>query len=524
MKYSDSYLTWKKTGRYDLFSFHALPFLGARRDLIQEDSILSIWRHRNTKAWQRWMNARICRSTRDNLVDYRYILRAVGIAGAVLWPVYGWFCQKLLHLQEAMVCRWILTAGFLFLGYKAHAKKFGQVERWIWMGLSALGLIWLPWHLYFLNDRVAYWQMSTVFFCLAFSFCIRGVDVWPTLAMGILGIAITHFSQFSQTDIPLVGVVVITTWLVVTGVHILRMAHRHIRDLVWQIQKKNDRLRALDRGKDEFTANIAHDLRTPLAVALSLSEDMARTDLTAPTRKRLESLRQMRRQSEELLDLQRFQLGVAKMDRQVLNVCEWLGKFEEGFTSMARARGITFQVVLPRDTLRARLDSLRMETALYNLVSNAFKFTPPGGHVEVHLRRHGSRGLTLAVLDDGEGIPHEALNRIFDRFQQVDRGPGTYSAGVGIGLALVREIAEAHEGLVKVQSTVGLGSLFEIILDDAAVELDVPQLSLVSPAGQMSAIWLWSRKISNSCGMFFTTSWSASPRWPLPATAARPFA
>jgi CheY-like chemotaxis protein len=251
-------------------------------------------------------------------------------------------------------------------------------------------------------------------------------------------------------------------------------------------------LRTLDRSKDEFMANIAHDLRTPLAVALSLSEDMAHTDLTPPTRKRLESLvealRQMRRQSEELLDLQRFQLGVAKMDRQVLNVCEWLGKFEEGLTSMARSHGLTFQVILPQEVLRARLDPLRMETALFNLVSNAFKFTPPGGHVEVHLRRQGSRGLALAVLDDGEGIPHDALSRIFDRFQQVDRGPGTYSAGVGIGLALVREIAEAHEGHVKVQSTVGLGSLFEIILDDVAVELEVPQLSLVSPPGPLGLV------------------------------------
>ena len=95
----------------------------------------------------------------------------------------------------------------------------------------------------------------------------------------------------------------------------------------------------------------------------------------------------------------------------------------------------------------------------------------------------------MAVLDDGEGIPNDALQKIFERFQQVDRGPGTYTAGVGIGLALVREIAEAHEGRVNVQSTVGLGTLFEIILEDAAVELETPQLQLVpmsGPAGLVS--------------------------------------
>lgn len=433
------------------------------------------------------MDAWICRSSRENTLDYRYILRAAGLVGAILWPMYGWFCQEILHLREAMAWRVVLSAGFLVLWIRARMKRFGAIDRWLWIGLCALGMVWLPWHLYFLNDRNAYWQMSTIFFCMSFALSIRGVDIGPTLMAGIVAIVASHGAEFGSRDIPLAGVVAITTWLVVTGVHTLRSARHHIEELARLNQSQNDRLLALDRGKDEFTANVAHDLRTPLAVALSLSEDMARTELPPLTRRRLESLvealRQMRRQSEELLDLQRFRLGVAKMDRQVLNLCEWLGKFEEGFTSMARSRGLTFQVVLPRDVLRARVDPVRLETALFNLVSNAFKFTPPGGHVEVHLRRHGSRGLTLAVLDDGEGIPNAALKRIFDRFEQVDRGPGTYSAGVGIGLALVREIAEAHDGRVNVQSTVGLGSLFEIILDDAAVEIDVPSLVLVPAPG-----------------------------------------
>jgi signal transduction histidine kinase len=427
------------------------------------------------------------------MVDYRYITRPAGVIGAILWPVYGFFCTNVLHLKEAMFWRWLFAAGFLFIGIRALLRRFGAVERLIWMGLCALGLVWFPWHLYFLNSRSSYWEMSTVFFCLCFSICIRGVDIWPTMLAGMAAIYLTDGSIFGKLDIPLFGVASITTLVVVLGIHTLRAAHRHIANLARQIQLQNDRLRALDRGKDEFTANIAHDLRTPLAVALSLSEDMARTDLHPATRHRLESLvealRQMRRQSEELLDLQRFQLGVAKMDRQILNLCEWLAKFEEGFTSMARSRGLTFQVVLPKDVLKARVDPIRLETALFNLVSNAFKFTPQGGHVEVHLRRQGSKGLALAVLDDGEGIPHDALNRIFDRFQQVDRGPGTYTAGVGIGLALVREIAEAHEGHVKVKSTVGLGSLFEIILDDAAVEMEAEPLALVpmpGPSGLVS--------------------------------------
>ena len=437
------------------------------------------------KAWRSWLKAKAASSTRGNISDYRDLVRIVGPVGAILWPCYGLFCANVLHLREIMWIRWVLGSEFLFLWASARLGRFGRVERCIWSSFSAVGMIWLPWHLYILNDRNPYWQLSTVFFCVGFAVAVRGIDVVPTLLAGIFAVALTDGSEFDFRDVPLLGVVSITTWLMVAGIHQLRLAQRRIAQQAKLIQEQNERLKALDRHKDEFTANIAHDLRTPLAVALSLSEDIARSDISLLVRKRLDSLvealGQMRRQSDDLMDLQRFQLGVAKIDRQVVNLCLWLGKFEEGFASMAHSRGLTFQVVLPSTVLKAKVDPVRLETALYNLVSNAFKFTPPDGHVEVHLRRKGARGVVLAVLDDGEGIPNDAIKNIFDRFHQVDRGPGTYTAGAGIGLALVKEIAQCHGGHVEVQSTVGLGSLFEIVLEDVLVDVEAPPLELCPP-------------------------------------------
>lgn len=416
------------------------------------------------------------------------MLRIAGPVCAVLWPAYGIFCFGTLHLKETLAVRWAIGIGSLLLWIRSRTKSFGHPERFAWCGLAAVGIVWLPWHLYFVNDRNNYWQMSTIFFCLGLAVAVRGVDVLPTLAAGIALLLLEDRSSFDSRDIPLLAVVAITTWLGVTGLHLLRLAQRRIAQQASLIQEQNKRLRVLDQRKDEVTANIAHDLRTPLAVALSLSEDLASADLQPQMRKRLsslgEALRLMRRQCDELMDLQRFQLGVAKLDLQVVDLCQWLARFEEGFSSMAHSRGLTFQVVLPSTVLKARVDPTRLETALYNLVANAFKFTPSQGHVEIHLRRHGQKGVSLAVLDDGEGIPPDAIRNIFDRFHQVDRGPGTYTAGTGIGLALVKEIAQSHGGRVEVQSTLGLGSLFEIVLDDVLVEREGPPLELTPQSFQ----------------------------------------
>lgn len=422
----------------------------------------------------RWLRRRYRRRQTDYLSYYTDVLRLGGLVCAFLWPLYGWFCDKVLGYPEHHAVRTLIGLGYLGLWALARKDRMGQFGRYCWVALNTLGMVWLPTALYFETNRSDYWQLSIVFFALALGLAIRGWDLLLSAALGAVVVVWQFNDQFHRGDLILLPVAAITTWVAFLGVHTLRMARSRIEEQAEEILRQNRILKDIDRRKDEFTASIAHDLRTPLAVAMSLSEDLSETDLSPIARRRLESLaqalRQMKRQSEDLLDLERFQLGVARIDPVVVDMCAWLRRFEEGFASMARARGLSFQVVLAQRQLVAKFDPIRMEAALFNLVSNAFKFTPPDGHVEVHLRKVGDRGVSIAVLDDGEGIPPDALPKIFDRYEQVDRGPGTYTAGVGIGLALVREIAEIHGGHAQVQSTLGLGSLFEIVLDDALVE------------------------------------------------------
>ncbi|MBK8801201.1 MAG: hybrid sensor histidine kinase/response regulator [Fibrobacteres bacterium] len=428
----------------------------------------SVWLRFGRKLWKR--------SSRENIRDYRDLALWLAPVAAILWPTYGFFCDRILHLRETMeyriflglVCAWVWSRAW-------KPATWGKSERWLWFTHSVVGVGWLPWHLYFLNDRNVYWQMSLVCFAVTLPITLRGID----LPLGLVGVSLavvaTNWSEIGKQELPVLAVVFFMTTMMATCVHVWRRAQRHIEDQSDLLEKQNIRLRELDRSKDEFTANVAHDLRTPLAVALCLTDELARGRSPAD-RQRLESLaaalNQLHRQSEELLDFQRFQLGIAKLDLETLDVVAWLDKFRPGFSSVAHARGIAFAVVVPPERVFALLDPVRMETALFNLISNAFKFTPSGRNVEIHLETRGHSDVVIAVVDGGEGIANEAIPRIFERFQQIDRGPGTHTQGAGIGLSLVKEIVEAHGGRIHVESHLGHGSRFELVMEGSRIMVE----------------------------------------------------
>jgi len=418
-----------------------------------------------------------------NRLDYSELAAWSGFVAGALWPLYGLFCHFYLGLPERMVPRVFLGAAFVAMALMAHFNRFGIMARWLWVLCGALGMVWLPWMLNQDSAHSAYWIASLSFFGSVLGMSIRSWDLPIAALLGTIFICFTKNSLTQPSDLGLIPVPLIAAWIGAIMMMTLRNARRRIERQNRQILHQNERLRTLDRAKNEFTASVAHDLRTPLTVALSLADDLSREELSPVAKTRLDSLSmaldQMRRQSEDLLDLERFQLGVARLDPLEVDVHSWVRKFEHGLTSLARTRGISFQIVHAARNLRARFDTVRMEAVLHNLVTNAFKFTPEGGHVEIHIRREAARTLLISVIDDGEGIPASALPTIFDRFQQVDRGPGTYTVGAGIGLALVHEIVEAHGGAIRVESTPTLGSLFEVRLPGALLE-DEPETTRVS--------------------------------------------
>jgi len=227
-------------------------------------------------------------------------------------------------------------------------------------------------------------------------------------------------------------------------------------------------LEALGAAKGRFFQNVSHELRTPLTLLLGPLRDALHTD--DGQARLVRQLPLMNRAGErlrglvdELLDLARLETGTLRLHAQPVDLVALTQQTVEAMAAQAREEALTlaFHPDLPH--LKAQVDPVRYEQVLTNLLGNAFKFTPSGGKVRVELAREDGTA-RLMVRDTGQGIPPDQLETVFERFHQVDGSPARTRPGVGIGLALVRELVELHGGAIQAESTPGFGSTFTVTL------------------------------------------------------------
>ena len=238
-------------------------------------------------------------------------------------------------------------------------------------------------------------------------------------------------------------------------------------------QSEADKLRELDRLKSNFFANVSHEFRTPITLILSPLEQLLDGSFRGDQRRYFQIMRRNARRLlqlvNQLLDLSRLESG-----RMQLQVAEGdLGRFVKAlawsFESLAARKQITLEVQTPETPVMAWFDRDKVEKILTNLLSNAFKFTPEEGRIRVELDP-ANEEVALRVIDSGIGIPQAQLEHIFDRFYQINHAPAVaedapaQTLGTGIGLALIRELAELHGGSIRVESEDGKGSVFTLLL------------------------------------------------------------
>ncbi len=232
-----------------------------------------------------------------------------------------------------------------------------------------------------------------------------------------------------------------------------------------------DQLLALDRLKDEFVSIASLELKTPINVVLGYLQ-LLQEDVYGPiTQRQREVLGTLEAQSRslarlvhQLLDMSRFEAGGGKLDIRPVNLSRFLGDLGQSFRVLAIQRGIAFEIertgALPNEVF---WDPDRVNEVLGNLLSNAFKFTERGGTVT--LRIEGVNGVvTLEVRDTGAGIPPDQLPHVFEKFYQASNQESASQIGTGLGLAIAKQIVVAHAGEVAVDSTVGVGTTFYIML------------------------------------------------------------
>ena len=227
------------------------------------------------------------------------------------------------------------------------------------------------------------------------------------------------------------------------------------------------------RLKDEFLATLSHELRTPLNAILGWAQLLRGGSVGgADLRQGLEVIeRNARTQSRlisDLLDVNRIVSGRLRLDLQPVDVAEVAAAAVEALEPQAEEKGVALEVELARPGPQVRGDPARLEQVVWNLVSNALKFTPGGGSVRVSLEGVDGRAV-LAVDDDGKGISPEFLPHLFERFSQGDPSITRRHGGLGLGLSIVKQLVELHGGTVRAHSDgEGRGARFVVELPTAA--------------------------------------------------------
>jgi signal transduction histidine kinase len=239
------------------------------------------------------------------------------------------------------------------------------------------------------------------------------------------------------------------------------------RRLVEALGRARDLAEASSRAKDEFLATLSHELRTPLNAIVGWTR-MLRSKILDPAKieRGLETVERnavaQTRLIEELLDVSRAASGKLQLSLRAMDPIEAVASAIEAVRPTAQAKGVELSTTVIDPVGPVLGDRARLEQVLWNLLNNAIKFTPAGGHVVVSLER-GARDAEIAVSDDGIGITSDFLPHVFERFRQADPSTTRLYGGLGIGLSIVKSVAELHGGSVSVSSDgSGRGSTFRV--------------------------------------------------------------
>lgn len=247
------------------------------------------------------------------------------------------------------------------------------------------------------------------------------------------------------------------------------LRRRELQIALNALKKQTEELEQANRLKDEFLAIVSHELRTPLNAIVGWAEALrSRKFDEVVTARALETIaRNARLQTqliENLLDISRLLRGKLLLSKQPVDLQSVIETAVQTVQPEATAKSIQLNTHLHADAASVSGDSDRLQQVIENLLSNAIKFTPPEGRVDIWLeQQHGEA--RIRVSDTGEGIRAEVLPYIFDYFRQADSSTTRKHGGLGLGLAIVRQLVELHSGDIKVESQgEGLGTTFTVTL------------------------------------------------------------
>ncbi|MDB5296103.1 MAG: torS, partial [Phycisphaerales bacterium] len=259
-------------------------------------------------------------------------------------------------------------------------------------------------------------------------------------------------------------------------------------ELLAREQAARHQAEAATRLKDEFLATLSHELRTPLSAILIWAR-MLQTKAVTPEQAKegLEAIRNsaeaQRELIDDLLDTSRITAGQLRLDLRPTELGPVVRAAVDTILPTAEAKGVRVEVELGDGVGRVRADPDRLRQVVWNLLTNAVKFTPADGRVTVGVWRHGDE-VEVRVADSGRGIPPDFLPHVFDRFRQADASTTRTVGGLGLGLAIVKQLVELHGGTVQAESSgEGKGSTFIVRLPLPRVKKSASASASASASG-----------------------------------------
>jgi signal transduction histidine kinase/ActR/RegA family two-component response regulator len=277
----------------------------------------------------------------------------------------------------------------------------------------------------------------------------------------------------------------------------LRANLRSLRKVMVELVEARDSAEAANDAKSKFLATMSHEIRTPLNGILGMAQIMQTGELGVEQNDRVEVIKGSGQTLlailNNLLDLSKIEAESLELEIAQFSLEALTNGACAAFAAMAEAKGLSFTLTLSDDARGLwRGDPLRLQQILYNLISNAVKFTDRG-EVRVTIsapQREGAKWLAVSVSDTGLGIAAETLPTVFDRFVQADNAPTRRFGGTGLGLAITQELAELMGGTASAQSTPGAGSEFLIELPLAwdGPEPSAPETAALSTEREIGAL------------------------------------
>ncbi|MGQ3042447.1 MAG: ATP-binding protein [Brevundimonas aurantiaca] len=283
-----------------------------------------------------------------------------------------------------------------------------------------------------------------------------------------------------------VGCVLYMTHLLV-AVRQSSQTNRAIQIANDRAQEERRRAEVASAAKSDFLAVVSHEIRTPMNAVVTSANLLERSQLDPAQKEHVVMLKDASQVLigllNDVLDFSKIEAGKMELEEAPVDLVDKLKALERMWAPKAQAAGVAFEVSLPDDLPRhVRTDPLRLQQILFNLVSNAVKFTATG-RIEVRARWNAALGrLTVAVTDTGCGIPDDRLPYVFDVFEQVDAGVTRRHGGSGLGLAITCKLAQLMGGSVSVESRLGEGSIFTVDLPMGIAAAPSATLAVSAPS------------------------------------------